>query len=215
MSALEKIKLVLESNEGRTPESIYAIYGASGWNSLSWSYLLIKDLLAWQGQCALSDGRERDWLPDFFWKRRFREHFSAHGDASKKVFLYQVLEQKKRCAKLVIPEVGPCGFDLIPAILAGYEEIRVFDINPDYIGICKGIWGDRVARYDVMDSKGYFERNQLGLDFDVIVPDWSHHDIRHPNSIHYADRSDFFRHWKKIRKDVFFRFFKELNKVSL
>jgi hypothetical protein len=229
MNVLIKIKEKLEEIEKNpnlfSNETIAAKYPSSEWNTLSWSYLLVKDLIFWNDYCSDYDRHHKSdpgILKRFLQKRSvFKERYSYHGDPSRKVYLYKLLCDHKKSNKVIIPEVGPCGFDVAACLMAGYQEVRVLDLNSSYLEVCREIWGNFITQSSVLDSKEIENIRDLA-EYDLIIPDWWHGAdlMNHPtflnvNCITYAKKSAFSEHYKKIDALDFFNFFRKLNQLSV
>jgi hypothetical protein len=227
LDLLGRMQKVLEEESGKNSraESIGARYPSKEWNALSWSYCLVRDLRLWQEVVSAFDLQNAGSSGISWWQRLrvggiFRDWYSYHGDASRKIYLANLLLSRKLHATLYVPEVGPCGFDLLPAVWSGYERIVAFDIDSEYVDLCKRIWDGFEIRFDVRDSKEFFRSNDV-RNADILLPDWGHHgsvgkegEAKGWNLIGYSEKDAFRSHLKSLKIEDYFRFFRNLERIK-
>jgi hypothetical protein len=220
---MESVLLKIDA-ESNGIEPIAATYPSSDWNTLSWSYRLVLDLKRLRQRRArrgLGVSGFFEKLFGLFGRHPARDRFSYHGDSSRKIYLLKVLRERKKNSCLVVPEVGPMGFDIVPALSAGYEKVIAFDVNQKYVDLCREVWSEWDGlKFEVADTNTFFSQ----LDFfgkDVLIPDWSHlsgvEELRKRNGINlieYAPPRDFFGHLKRIDQTDIDRFFEGIETLE-
>jgi glycosyltransferase involved in cell wall biosynthesis len=185
-------------------EDLHLPYPHPKWGTQSWSYMLIKDM---ERTNLLFAERPVKTLTGYFYRnvlrrRSFFDHFSHHHDYSRKVYLYKLLKTRG-ITKLLIPECGPCGFEILVAKMAGVKEVHTYDVEKSFIDSCKELYGSDFASYSVSSTKDFNFQPYFDNGFFVIRPDWPHDDLiaklkDYPKTIVYSDPNDFSFHLKNL-----------------
>jgi hypothetical protein len=180
-----------------TPQSHLARFPSPQWNIKSWSFRLVEDLLLKRAlhRSRLADGSA--------WKLRIAARltanaFSYHDDAEYKGLLHSALMSRADAAKrvvVVLPEVGPFGFDLLIARCAGFQRFVAYDKDAQTIELCRAFHRDVDVEYMVSTSAAFDADRFASADHLVVFPDWPHDQLEkrlagHANVVRYSFRSD-------------------------
>jgi hypothetical protein len=202
----------------RDEQSLQVKYPSASWDSLSWSYWLIKDLqidYSLYLKKNIKNSTKKSKIINLMLDKISKNSFSWHYDTTRKYYLYQLLKEQKKSKAVLIPEVGPCGFDLLIALACGYKEFIVYDANQDFLDSLSYIWKENISKITIIKSTTEEFNFKEYKDIDIIAPDWSHDDllgkIKHFKSIiTYSNPSDHSQHKKKIKKNEIDNFFDSL-----
>jgi hypothetical protein len=183
-------------------------YPSKEWTTLTWSFWLISDL---QNLMLGSVSEKKRGL--FFMNKIDR--FSFHHDLSRKIYLYHLLRARTNKKNILIPEVGPCGFDVLIALAAGFQEISVYDCDQRFLDCCKSIWGDRVREYILSDSESFcFDKYREN--YIIISPDWFHGSLENSdNVIKVESGKNFSSHIKLVSREMVKDFCEQINQVTI
>ena len=180
---------------------IEAEYPDKNWNVWTWSNILLLDFELFV--------HKSNKFTDFYkalalrFGRKSLDKNSYHYDFSRKIFLFKKLQNERNKIGILIPECGPCGFEILIALMSGYKKIVAYDIDPVLIKCAKRLYADFNIDFIESSSNSFdFEKykNQCPT---IIVPDWGHDDIGKKakifdNSICYTDSKSFLSHKKYI-----------------
>jgi hypothetical protein len=176
-----------------------ARYPSPEWNLKSWSYRLVEDLV-------LKRALHRSRLADGFdWKLRITDRltesaWSYHQDASYKALLYSALlrESRREARTLVLPEVGPFGFDLLVGRCAGFTRFVAYDKDAATVDACRAFYRGVDAAYEVSPSATFDFTRFATPDHVIVFPDWPHDDLEKrlaglDNVVRYSARKEALR----------------------
>jgi hypothetical protein len=175
-----------------------ARYPSPQWNVQSWSYRLVEDLRL---MAALHRSRLRESALGRAKLRlaaRLAEGaYSYHHDATYKALLFTLLQRhaQRRASVLVLPEVGPFGFDLLIARCAGFSRFVAYDKDTSTVETCRAFHSGVAVEYSVSSTAAFdFApfRTQQHL---IVFPDWPHDELARrlagfDNVLQYSFRAD-------------------------
>lgn len=200
-------------------EPIEAKYPSTEWSAVSWSWCLLKDLkrsLIFYYLIRLIPAPLKNIVFEIFIKRLI-DFNSYHHDCSRKIYLLKILNNIEHKKKIVLPECGPAGFEVLVAKMAGFEEIVTFDSNINYVNCFKELWPG-IECYNSksveFDFNKYVEKNYY-----VLIPDWHHDNIENfdiPNQlkIEYSTPYDRGVHLSHLCLNDFLSFFSAINNFT-
>jgi hypothetical protein len=179
------------------PQTHRARFPSREWNLKSWSYRLVEDLaLKWSlHRSRLGEGRG--------WKLRVADGltasaFSFHHDADYKALLYSTLTGGRSSSErtiVVLPEVGPFGFDLLVARCAGFRRFVAYDKDAQTVDLCRAFHRGAHVEYSVSTSAGFDFGRYASADHLIVFPDWPHDELEkrlagHTNVVRYSFRAN-------------------------
>lgn len=139
--------------------------------------------------------------------KKYFDKFSYHFDFSRKVYLFKKLKKINKNSKLLFPECGLVGFDMIIAHKLGFKNIKGYDLDKNCkISIYK-IWGINL-KIESSNTKNYNLKNN---DYIIIKPDWPsiYFNEKFKDAkkiIEYSNRYNFGDHFKKLKLVDFTKF---------
>jgi hypothetical protein len=180
---------ILETSEaiGGAPNAHLARFPSNEWNVASWSYRLVRDLLL---KRALHESR-LDGLRLRIADRLTASAHSYHWDCEYKALLFSALRKRSpKDVTVLLPEIGPYGFDLLMARCAGFSRFVAYDKDEQTIDTCRRFHAGLdleliVSTSATFDFAKYVDRNTV-----VVFPDWPHDELAR----RLAGRSDVVRY---------------------
>ncbi len=178
---------------------VQSSYPDENWNVWTWSDRLLKDFE------ALKTGSESslNLSLGLFFNKNTLDKNSVHFDFSRKLYLYKKLRDLENKDGILIPECGPCGFELLVAIAAGFSRIVTYDISPEFIECARSIYSDYDVKLEVSSSKSFNFNLYSGQLSTAILPDWGHDSIDEKlngfiQPVAYTSSRNFLEHKMKI-----------------
>jgi len=143
-------------------------------------------------------------------KKKYFDKFSYHFDFSRKVFLYKKLKKLNRRSKLLFPECGLLGFDMIIAHKLVFKNIEGYDVDKTCKNSVNKIWGTNL-KIKIINTKNLKIPNNEYL---IIKPDWPsiYFDNKfkdEKNTLEYSNKYDFGSHINKLKMDDFIDFIRK------
>lgn len=141
--------------------------------------------------------------------KRYFDKFSYHFDFSRKVYLFKKLKKLNRNSKLLFPECGLIGFDMIIAHKLGFKNIMGYDLQKNCKTSVNKIWGINL-KIESSNTKNYNFKNN---EYIVIKPDWpsEYFNEKFKNAkkiLKYSNKDNFGDHFKKLKLVDFTQFIK-------
>jgi hypothetical protein len=197
--------------KNNTHEPIKALYPSERWSAVSWTYRLIKDFERsyFMSKLLRLVPRPMREIIFQFLVIKLIDIKSYHKDCSRKIFLFKILNSIEGKKKIVLPECGPAGFEIMVAKAAGFDEIITYDNNQNYIDCFRLIWPDIKCFFSTTANFDF--HYYVKQDYIVLIPDWSHDNIERLNipekSLVKYSAPDRTSHLNKMNSDDFILFF--------
>ena len=123
--------------------------------------------------------------------------FSLHYDASYKALLFAALARRRSAGDriVVLPEVGPFGFDLLVARCAGFSRFIAYDKDLPTVQTAQAFHTGVQVEYTVSSSAAFDFARYSSPEHLVVFPDWPHDDLERrlagfDNLVRYSSRAE-------------------------
>jgi hypothetical protein len=158
------------SGENNISATHLASFPSQQWGTKAWSFRLLQDLIQ---ELSINKSPE----PFRFCRHRLKSFFSYHRDFEAKVNLHKQLKlHGEKGGRYLIPECGPCGFDIfITLMTCSPEKVVAFDTNPTFSQCCENIYAP-FSKVTIQTSASNDFNFSDYKDYLLIEPDWPHFD---------------------------------------
>lgn len=169
MSTLSRILKILLAHVDDAPASegvLAGEYPGVSWGTIPWSFRLLLDWLSFQAY-----QERRSVFGSFVFKPDLH---SFHHDFSSKLFLFrELLELRKKTNRILVPEAGPCGFDVLVALIAGFDHVVVYERDPVFLKCLREIYGNCISEY-IQSETDQFDFSPYLRGYVIVAADWFH-----------------------------------------
>ena len=179
MRLLDRMEAIFLRHFGEEPD-LWAGYPGPGWGPLPWCWRLMQGLRLAAMMHQYQERAAGRW-GGVLCRRMLApatDAFLFHYDASPKLRLFQKLADRPAKGPVLVPEVGPCGFDILSCYLASHRSIVGYDLRPDFVECCREIWSPLVELDLQVCSTAEFDFERWSGQVELVVLlDWSHDNL--------------------------------------